>query len=451
VLRIAPLRSPESLVFPEGFVWGVSTSAYQIEGALNIDGRGPGVWDSFCREPGHVKDGTTAEVACDHYHRWPEDLSLLHALGARAYRFSIAWPRVQPDGRGPPNPKGLDFYDRLVDELLRLGIEPWVCLHHWDLPQALEDRGGWRSRETAHRFAEFAGLVTRCLSDRARRWITLNEPNVEACAGYVLGWHPPARHSLIGGLRAIHHLLLAHGLALSALRALEAELEVGIILALGPVVPAGPCRRDRLAAYLVALVFQRAVADPILAGGYPWALLPLLAPWIRPGDAALIGARVDFVGLNHYTRIRVTTGGKGPFGIVQAPPPAGVKVTAMGFEVAPEAFLEQLLELKTRYRNPPVYVTENGFGLRESADERGFVDDRDRITFLRSYLAAMHEAIRLGCDVRGWFVWTLLDGFEWIDGFEKRYGLVRVEPERLRRTPKASFTFLRGVFGANAL
>jgi beta-glucosidase len=358
---------------------------------------------------------------------------------------------VQPHGRGPPNPKGLAFYDRLVDELLRLGIEPWVCLHHWDLPQALEDRGGWRSRETAHRFAEFAGLVARCLSDRVRRWITLNEPNVEACAGYVVGWHPPGRHSLMGGLRATHHLLLAHGLALSALRALEAELEVGIILALGPVKPAGPRWRDRVAAYLLDLVFQRVVADPILGGGYPWPLLPLLAPWTRPGDAALIGARLDFVGLNHYTRIRVTTGGEGPFGITEAPPPAGAKVTARGFEVAPDAFLEQLLELKTRYGNPPVYVTENGFGLRESADERGYVADNDRITYLRSYLAAMHEAIRLGCDVRGWFVWTLLDGFEWIDGYEKRFGLVRVQPETLRRLPKASFAFLRDVFGANAL
>jgi beta-glucosidase len=231
------------------------------------------------------------------------------------------------------------------------------------------------------------------------------------------------------------------------------------------VVPAGPRRRDRIAAYLVDLVFQRAVAEPILAGCYPRPLVPLLAPWIRPGDAALIGAPVDFVGLNHYTRIRVTTGGnvsdcqgarscrsgRALFGIVQAPPPAGASVTAMGFEVVPEAFLEQLLDLKTRYGNPPIYMTENGFGLRESADERGFVLDSDRIAFLRSYPAAMHEAIRRGCDVRGWFVWTLLDGFEWIDGFEKRFGLVRVEPETLRRVPKASFAFRRDVFGTNAL
>jgi beta-glucosidase len=451
VHRIASLRSPESLLFPHGFVWGVSTCAYQIEGALNVDGRGPSVWDSFCRIPGRVMDGTTAKVACDHYHRWSEDLALLRELGARAYRFSIAWPRVQPEGHGPPNPKGLDFYDRLVDELLRLGIEPWVCLHHWDLPQASENRGGWRSRETAHRFADYAALVARRLSDRARRWITLNEPNVEACAGYVVGWHPPGRQSLTQGVAATHHLLLAHGLAVAALRALEAGLEVGIILALAPVLPAAPRWRDRFAAYLVDLVFQRAVADPVLAGTYPRPLLALLAPWIRPGDAALIGARLDFLGLNHYTHIRVTTGGRGPFGIVQAPPPAGATVTAMGFEVVPESFFEQLLALKTRYGNPPVYVTENGFGLRESPDEREFVDDRDRIAFLRSYLAAMHEAIRRGCDVRGWFVWTLLDGFEWIDGFEKRFGLVRVEPETLRRVPKASFAFVRDVFAANDL
>jgi beta-glucosidase len=438
------------LRFPNGFEWGVSTCAYQIEGALDLDGRGASVWDDFCRQPGRIEDGSTSDIATDHYHRWPEDLALLSELQATTYRFSVAWPRIQPVGSGPANAQGLDFYERIVDELLRRDIDPILCLHHWDLPQALEERGGWLNRETAYRFADYTRLVADRLADRVRRWATLNEPNVEACAGHVIGWHPPGHRSLFEGLRATHHLLLAHGLGAAALRS-RAEVEVGIILALTPVLPAKPTLRDRLAAWLVDLVFQRSVTDPILLGRFPGPLRPLMARWSRPGDLAQISARLEFLGVNHYTPLRVTKGNTAPLGIAQAPAAPGTPTTAKGFEIDPSAFLAVLTKLKSQYGNPPVLVTEIGAAFRENADRSGFVSDTNRLEYLRGYLAALHEAISLGCDVRGCLFWTLVDGFEWVDGFEKRFGLVRLEDETLRRVPKASFRFARQLFGTNIL
>ncbi len=272
--------------FPEGFLWGVSTSAFQIEGALGEDGRGPSVWDAWMRQPGRIADGATAEVACDHYHRWPEDIDLLGRLGAGAYRFSIAWPRVMPEGRGPPNARGLDFYDRLVDALLAAGIEPWACLYHFDLPQALEEAGGWRSRDTALRLGEYADAVGRRLGDRVRRFATINEPNIVLCSGYVLGLHPPGRRPPVDWLRATHHLALGHGAAAAALRASAPGLEIGPILSLGPVTAASRTLRDRAARSLVNLVWRRALLEPLLLGRYPRRLRPLIAPFVRPGDMA---------------------------------------------------------------------------------------------------------------------------------------------------------------------
>jgi beta-glucosidase len=437
--------------FPEGFLWGASTSAFQIEGALGEEGRGPSVWDAWMRQPGRIADGSTAAVACDHYHRWPEDIELLARLGAGTYRFSIAWPRVMPEGRGPPNAKGLDFYDRLVDGLLAAGIEPWPCLYHFDLPLALEEAGGWRSRDTALRLGDYAAVVGRRLGDRVKRFATINEPNIVLCSGYVLGLHPPGRRPVIDWLRAMHHLALGHGTAAAALRASAPGAEIGPILSLGPVTPASRSIRDRIAGSLVDLVWRRALLEPLLLGRYPRRLRPLLAPFVRQGDMAAIGAGCDYLGLNHYSRVRVGAGGGGPLSVQAAPPPDGRDVTASGWEIDPEAFQEQLLELKDRYGNPQVYVTENGAAFSDRPDQRGRVDDPRRVAFFEGYLGALAAAVARGCAVRGYLVWSLLDNFEWSEGFTRRFGIVHVDRETLARTPKASFDFLEKVFRSNAL
>ncbi len=449
----APSGAPASGRFPKGFLWGASTSAFQIEGALAEDGRGPSVWDAWMRQPGRIADGTTAEVACDHYHRWPGDIDLLVRLGAGTYRFSIAWPRVMPEGRGPPNARGLDFYDRLVDALLAVGIEPWPCLYHFDLPLALEEAGGWRSRDTAFRLGEYAEAVGRRLGDRVRRFATINEPNIVLCSGYVLGLHPPGRRPVGDWLRATHHLALGHGAAAAALRASVPRLEVGPVLSLGPVTAASRGMGDRVARSLVNLVWRRALLEPMLLGRYPRRLRPLLAPFVRPGDMAQIAAGCDYLGLNHYSRARVMAGrdAGGRLGVRAAPPPDGRGVTASGWEIDPAAFLQQLLELKDRYGNPTVYVMENGAAFPDEPDAQGHIADVDRIAFFRGYLAALADAVARGCAVRGYLVWTLLDNFEWTEGFTQRFGIVHVDRRTLARTPNASFDYLREVFRSNAL
>ncbi|MEQ4723045.1 GH1 family beta-glucosidase [Nonomuraea sp. B19D2] len=420
------------------FLWGTATAAYQIEGAVEEDGRGVSIWDTFAHEPGRTRDGHTGDVACDHYHRWGEDIELMSGLGVNAYRFSIAWPRVQPQGEGPVNVKGLDFYERLVDALLQNGIQPVPTLFHWDLPQALQDRGGWLNREISEKFAHYAAAVADRLADRVPLWITLNEPFVHMAYGYAMGIHAPGQALLTDALPVAHHQLLAHGLATQALRAAGAR-QVAITNNCTPVWPASQQEPDLRAADAYDILHNRLFNDPILLGKYPdlSAYTPAL-DFLRDGDLDIIATPLDALGINYYnpTRIAAPTDAGLPFsdsGIT------GYPTTAFGWPVVPDGLRELLTGLKQRYGAalPPVLITENGCSTEDT------VEDGARIEFLDGHIGAMRRAMAEGVDVRGYFVWSLLDNFEWAEGYHQRFGLVRVDFETQRRTPKASYRWLR--------
>ncbi|MFE1784781.1 GH1 family beta-glucosidase [Streptomyces sp. NPDC059506] len=441
---------------PGDFLWGVASSAYQVEGAVGEDGRGPSVWDTFAARPGAVRDGHTAAVACDHYHRWPEDVALLADLGVDAYRFSIAWPRVQPSGSGPADPRGLGFYDRLTDALLEHGITPVPTLFHWDLPQALEDAGGWLNRDTAARFADYAELVAARLKDRVGRWITLNEPFVHMAFGYALGVHAPGRALMLDALPAAHHQLLAHGRAAAALRGAGAG-EVMLVNNCTPVRPAGPSPQDRAAAQAYDALHNRLFNDPVLLGRYPdlsaFGAGEDLRGAVRDGDLETVSAPLDGLGVNYYNPTWITapdTPGL-PFAEAAAAPGAEeYERTAFGWPVVPEGLTELLTGLKDRYGDalPPVFVTENGCSLPDTAAD-GRVADPRRIAYLDGHVRAVAEAVRAGVDVRGYFVWTLTDNFEWAEGYHQRFGLVHVDHATQARTPKESFAWYRDLVAAH--
>ncbi|MFK4541288.1 beta-glucosidase [Streptomyces tendae] len=451
--------------FPPGFVFGAATASYQIEGAATEDGRGPSIWDTYSHTPGLVVNGDTGDVACDHYHRYPEDVALLRDLGVDSYRFSIAWPRIVPDGSGAVNPKGLDFYSRLVDELLAAGIEPAATLYHWDLPQALEDRGGWRVRETAERFAEYTAVVAEHLGDRVPRWITLNEPWCSSFLGYSIGRHAPGAREGRGALAAAHHLLVGHGLAVKALRAAGVR-EVGITLNLDRNLPATDSPADLAAVVRADTQHNLVWTEPILAGRYPateeetWGELITGEDFRRDGDLELISQPLDFLGVNYYRPIvvadaphresdparRVATDNR--YEEVRHP---GVRHTAMNWPVVPDSFTDLLVALKQRYGDalPPVHITENGSAEDDAAAADGTVHDTDRVDYLRDHLTALRAAIDAGVDVRGYYVWSLLDNFEWAYGYDKRFGIVRVDYDTQRRTPKDSYRWYRELIAAN--
>lgn len=428
--------------FPHEFVWGASTSAYQIEGAWNADGKGPSIWDTFSHTPGKVASGHTGDVACDHYHRYVEDVELLSRLGVDAYRFSVSWPRVQPTGQGAVNRAGVDFYDRLVDALLGAGIEPWVCLYHWDLPQALQDRGGWTNRDTTHRFVDWARIVSDAVGDRVDRFAMLNEPSVVAMVGHLFGAHAPGFTDISAYAAATHHLNLATGMALEQMRS-EVDAELGTILNLQPVHPKRNEEADQHAAELFDAAWNRAFLDPLLKGSYPDMMAMMIDPVMQSGDLEQIHQPIDWLGMNLYSRQRVQADPHSFVGMKQADPPPDSETTDMGWEVYPDALHEQLTELKNAYGNPPVYVTENGAAYPEPESVDGQIDDTERVSYLRRHVDEVHRAIEDGVDVRGYFVWTLMDNFEWAEGYEKRFGLVHVDFETLERTPKRSFEWYR--------
>ena len=436
--------------FPPDFLWGVSTAAYQIEGAASEDGRGRSIWDTFAHTPGRVRDGDTGDVACDHYHRWPQDVALLADLGVNAYRFSIAWPRVQPDGSGPVNAKGLDFYDRLVDELVARGIAAVPTLFHWDLPQALEDAGGWLHRDTSERFADYAAMVADRLSDRVGRWITLNEPIVHMAQGYAFGTHAPGRELMFGALPVAHHQLLGHGLAVRALRA-HGAAEVMITNNCTPVRPASDSDADIAAAMLYDGFHNRLFLDPVLLGEYPPLVGPPVdAPYVRDGDREIIATPIDALGINYYnpTRVAAAPGDAPlPFDMV---PIEGVPTTAFGWPVVPGGLRDLLVDLRDRYAAalPPIHITESGCSTSDEVTPDGRIHDSARIDYLDAHLRALHQAITEGVDVRGYFVWSLLDNFEWAEGYSQRFGLVRVDFDSQLRTPKDSFAWLRAALAA---
>ena len=441
--------------FPAGFRWGVSTAAYQIEGAVAEDGRGPSIWDTFAHTEGRTKNGDTGDVACDHYHRWPEDLTLMAQLGIDTYRFSIAWPRIQPTGKGtdPANLPGLDFYDRLVDALLERGIEPMPTLFHWDLPQALQDVGGWMNRETPYRFADYAAVTAARLGDRVKSWITLNEPIVHMVYGYAFGMHAPGEALMFDALPAGHHQLLAHGLAVRVLRQFGAE-EILISNNCTPVHAASRSPEDVAAAAIYDAFHNRLFNDPILLGSYPDLSavgLPADPEYIKPGDLEIISTRIDGLGVNYYNPTLIAAADSAvtglPFDFREI---EGVPTTAFGWPIVPEGLTELLVGLKERYGDalPPITVTENGCSTSDEPDADGVVHDAARIDFLDAHIRALHDAIAAGVDVRGYLTWSLLDNFEWAEGYEQRFGLVRTDYATLARTPKDSYHWYREVIGA---
>jgi beta-glucosidase len=461
--RVAP--APEAATaaartFSPGFTWGTATAAYQIEGAAALDGRTPSIWDTYSRTPGKVRNGDTGDIATDHYHRWREDVAIMADLGVSAYRFSLAWPRVQPTGRGPSLQKGLDFYRRLTDELLDRNIQPLITLYHWDLPQELEDAGGWPERDTAERFAEYAGLAAEALGDRVRTWTTLNEPWCSAFLGYASGVHAPGRTDPVAALRAAHHLNLGHGKAVQALRsALPSDAQVSITLNVHHVRPLTDSAQDADAARRIDAIANRVFTGPLLHGEYPADLLrdtARLTDWsfVRDGDTDVIRQPLDFLGVNYYAPTVVSAAtddaghnADGHGNSAHSPWPGADNVafhqppgdtTAMGWAVDPSGLYDLLLRLGHDFPDLPLVITENGAAFDDYVNPEGEVRDPDRIAYLRGHLTAVHRAIEAGIDVRGYFLWSLLDNFEWGYGYSKRFGTVYVDYPTGKRIPKAS-------------
>ncbi len=462
------MHDPEGFAatMPPGFTMGVSTAAFQIEGAVRDDGRGPSTWDEFMAQPGRIADGSDASIAADHYHRYREDVGLMKELGVDSYRFSLGWPRIQPGGTGAPNKAGLAFYDRLLDELLAAGIRPMATLFHWDMPEPLQHKGGWMVRDTAYRFADFAVIAGEAFGDRIDKWVTINEPTTVTLNGYALGVHAPGATLMFDALLAAHHQLLGHGLAVQALRSEGVTGGIGITNVHSPVVPAKDNFITRQYAEVFDLVHNRIYADPVLLGRYP--KFPFLARKqfkalhdVDEDDLKTIAQPLDFYGLNYYMPTRIGAG---------APPDASTPdgnaegmrdlpfhlaawpefpKTAFGWPIAPEFLTETLRDYGTRYegRLPPVYITEGGASFRDVIAPDGTIQDDDRTSYLADHLAAAFAGAP-GIDVRGYYVWTLMDNWEWAAGFAEKFGLVSVDPSTQARTPKASYRWLRRVLQA---
>jgi beta-glucosidase len=428
--------------FPADFVWGASTSSYQIEGAVDADGRGKSIWDIFCHTPGKVKGGDTGDVACDHYHRWPEDVEWLQRGGFSAYRFSTAWPRILPTGAGAVETRGLDFYDRLVDGLLARGVKPWLCLYHWDQPQALQEEGGWLHRDIADKFADYARVVAKRLSDRVRHWAMFNEANVHALFGHGIGSHAPGLTGLSNMLAAIHHQNLAQGRALQALRAEHSQLRLGTVINVQPARPSSDRDDDRRAVERFDAFWNGAVLDPLFKGVYPAAIAADFAPLVAPGDLATAKQPIDFFGLNYYAPMYVAAAPQNLLGAWFGAVPAGTRFTAFGWPIDPSGLTDALHRLRDQYGNPDIYVTENGACYDDPVAPDGTVHDDDRVAYLRDHLAAARRALADGVKLRGYFVWSLLDNFEWAEGYSRRFGVIHVDFASLKRTPKTSFAFL---------
>lgn len=431
------------------FAWGVSTSSYQIEGAAEADGRGPSIWDTHCRIPGRVANGDTGDAACDHYHRYAEDVALMGELGLGGYRFSVAWPRVLPQGRGKPNEAGLAFYDRLIDALLDTGIEPWLCLYHWDLPQALEDQGGWTSRASVTWFADYAALVGRRFGDRVKRFATFNEPAVSTLFGYGFGWNAPGLRDLDLLLRTTHHLNLAHGAAVDALRAAVSNASIGAIHNRQPCRPESASLADQSAAALLDSYWNRTFPDAQILGRYPDGMAERMKPYLQHGDLARIRRPIDWFGLNHYGPIYAKADPSAVLGFVWGNAPNGALRSEIGWHIEPAAFERDLLAAHQAY-SLPIYVMENGYGARDALDATGQVRDQRRIDYLSAYIGAMQQAIAKGADVRGYFIWSLLDNFEWGNGYRDRFGLVYVDYPTQRRIRKDSFGWYAAFIRAQA-
>ena len=428
------IRMTKFVAFPTDFLWGAATAAFQIEGAWNQDGKGESIWDRFCHTPGKIGDGTTGDIACDHYHRYRDDIALMRQLGLKAYRFSISWPRVIPNGSGAVNPAGLDFYDRLVDELLAANIQPFSTLYHWDLPQGLQERGGWGNRDTCGHLADYAALMVRRLGDRVRHWATVNEPQVIAFLGHRNGEHAPGLEDDRLALQVGHHVLVAHGMAAQAIRGVNPQLKVGIVIDAWSVDALTDSEQDRA---LAETIWQNSAGwflGPVFHARYPsraWQMYGDSAPDIRADDMPLISQRLDFLGLNTYSRLAVKKGR------VVKPVP-GSEYTEMDWEIHAPALRRMLVRVTRDYAPPPIYITENGAAFPDEVSPDGSVHDPRRIAYLRDHFAQARLAMDDGVDLRGYFVWSLLDNFEWSNGYSKRFGLIHVDYATQQRSIKDS-------------
>ena len=433
--------------FPRDFLWGAATAAYQIEGAVAEDGRGPSIWDTFAHTPGSTVHGDTGDIACDHYHRWRDDLELMHEMSLNAYRFSVSWSRLQPSGRGPLNPAAVAFYRELLIRLRELGIRPLLTLYHWDLPQPLEDAGGWPARDTAARFADYAAAVAHELGDLVDDWVTINELWCASFLGYGLGAHAPGRTDLAAAVAAAHHLNLAHGLGVNAIRAERPGAAVGNSNLITDLVAASSREEDLEAVRRVDANNNRMFLDPVYRGGYPDDVYEMyreqsLAELVRDDDEKIIASPVDFVGVNHYQQIVVSADPAEPH-LGARTVPAEPATTSLGWSVKPESLGNALRRVSREYTKLPLYVTESGACFEDYIDPNGAVIDEERIAYLRSYFSTAADVIREGVNLQGYFVWSLLDNFEWAEGYRKRFGLVYVDYSTQRRIPKASAAWYR--------
>jgi beta-glucosidase len=453
-MNTADRALPESLMpavqradFPPDFRWGCATSSYQIEGGADQDGRGESIWDRFCRQPGAIADGSSGAVACDHYHLWREDFNLARAMGLNAYRFSVSWPRIFPEGRGAaPNPRGLDFYSRLVDGMLQRGLEPFATLYHWDLPQALQEEGGWTNRETVHAYLDYADALARHLGDRVPNWITHNEPWCAAFLGHHEGAHAPGMRSWPAALQVCHHLLLSHGLAVPVLRASSPAARVGISLSLHPLRAASASPADLDAVRRHDGFRNRWFLDPLFGRGYPadaWALAGASAPAVLEGDLEAIAAPIDFLGVNYYFPETIADAPGTPPIATRVSIPEGVERTGFGWPVSPGGMVDLLGRIAREYRPSEIQITENGSCYEDAPDAQGDVEDTERRRYLARHLVAARECLALGIPVKGYFAWSLIDNFEWAEGYRRRFGLAHVDFPTQRRRLKASGRWYR--------
>ena len=440
-------QSPNQSTAP--FLWGTATASYQIEGACSEDGRAPSIWDVFSHIPGKVERSETGDVACDHYHRYKEDIARMRELGVQAYRFSISWSRVIPDGRGKPNAAGLDFYDRLVDETLSAGITPFATLFHWDLPQALQEHGGFANRNICGWFSDYATRTASRLGDRVKHWIMLNEPSVYACLGHALGIFAPGIIDRAAFFAVTHHLNLAQGYALQALRSLDSFWQLGTTLNIHPGIPADNSKDSMVMTERYNDLWNRCFLGPLLSGCYPDGVAAELDPYIRPGDLDSICQPISFLGINHYFRAYIQADANELLGFRQVSPPPALPRTSFDWEINPQVFRDLLLWLHQDYRCPPIYITENGAYFDDALSEDGKVHDDRRIEFLDGYIHAMWEAVNQGVDIRGYFVWSFLDNFEWACGYRPTFGLVKVDFKNQTRLPKDSFYWYRDLIQRN--
>ncbi len=437
-------------IFPSDFLWGTATASYQIEGAVHDGSRGESIWDRFSHTPGKVLNGDTGDIACDHYHRYRDDVDIMEELGIGAYRFSIAWPRIFPEGRGKLNSAGMDFYENLVDTLLAKNIAPAVTLYHWDLPQALEDKGGWPARDTADYFTDYACTVFERLGDRVKMWITHNEPWVTAFLGYDLGMHAPGIRDKAKALRASHHLLLSHAKAVQVYRGLGQNGKIGITLNLAPAYAQHDTAEDEQAAVLSDGYLNRWFLDPVFKGTYPEDMAKIYrerydAPDIGDGDLELMqSSTIDFLGVNYDSRKLVTRPEK-PEDLFRDVKPQGAEFTAMGWEIFPEGLYALLTRLDGDYGRPELYITENGAAFEDARTSEGRIEDEDRIDYLRGHFEQAHRAIQDGVNLKGYYVWSLMDNFEWAFGYSRRFGLIYVDFDDLTRTWKQSARWYRDV------